>query len=188
MRNYRKCIYTVLGTIFVIHYVSLLFFNANVKYDLVKYHLLRTAIESQLSLILEESKNPNRGNSIRHLRDQLRNPYVEIINEPISVENCQSDLVCDEHYLGNLAAIPWHENAWTMDPNCTKSIDHLLSIVLIYGRFTLQIIENIRKKYPKIPIIIGYIKHIDTIKSINWPTDKKLSWVKLSTTGSFNTK
>ena len=63
----------VIGLIFSIHYIYLLCNNSEIiKYDLVKYHLLRTAIEEKLTHFLKTSKNLEQ--SIQTLRDELKNP------------------------------------------------------------------------------------------------------------------
>ena len=63
----------VIGLIFFIHYIYLLCNNSEIiKYDLVKYHLLRTGIEEKLTHFLKTSKNLEQ--SIQTLRDELKNP------------------------------------------------------------------------------------------------------------------
>ena len=57
--------------------------------------------------------------------------------------------------MGNLADLPWHQNAWIIDPNCTKSIAHLFSVVLIQDEFTEKVITDIKSKYPMVPIFVG---------------------------------
>ena len=74
LKKYRTrttCI--VIGLVFFTHYIYLLCNNSVIiKYDLVKYHLLRTGIEKKLSHFLKTSKNLEQ--SIQTLSDELKNP------------------------------------------------------------------------------------------------------------------
>ena len=71
-----------------------------------------------------------------------------------------------------------NEKAWKLEEKCTKSIDDLFSIVLIYESFTFEIIEHIRYEYPNVQIVLGY----DGMPSIQQKllSDKKLTFLKLN--------
>ena len=157
LKKYRTRICILIGLVFFIHYIYLLSKNlVIIKYDLVKYHLLRTGIEKKLSHFLKTPKNLEQ--NIKTLSDELKNPMsysVVEIEFDDTTSDCQSDQVCHEYYLGNLADLPWHENAWIIDPNCTKPLAHLFSIVLIQDEFTEKVIKDIKSKYPMISIFVG---------------------------------
>ena len=52
----KKLFGIILGSIFFIHYIYLIFSQPEVKHDQVQYHMLRNGIEEHLSAILDEEK------------------------------------------------------------------------------------------------------------------------------------
>ena len=105
---YHKIVYLFLGLVFIIHYTTLIFSSPKVKYNLVKYQLFRSDIEKHLSIIIERPEEELKQN-VQYLRDKLKNQYHMDFSVPIKIDECQSDRVCNEIYLGNLADYPWHE-------------------------------------------------------------------------------
>ena len=49
---------------------------------------------------------------------------------------CQSEVVCNEIYLGNLASLPWHDKAWILDKNCSKPVQNLITVVLLEDQYS----------------------------------------------------
>lgn len=86
--------------------------------------------------------------------------FKEILGHNDKKSSCQSELVCNEVYLGNLADLPWHENAWILSPNCTKkNVENLISILLQFNEHTEKIIENLIKQYGQnLKILVGLDK------------------------------
>ena len=70
-------------------------------------------------------------------------------------DQCQSDVVCNEIYLGNLASLPWHQNAWVLEKNCTKPVQGLLTVLLMQNDHSEKVINQFHSQYPGLSIIMG---------------------------------
>jgi hypothetical protein len=91
---------------------------------------------------------------------------TSVAEDASKVKTCQSDLVCDEIYHGNHLSSPryeWYEKAWTLDNNCSKRIDQLVTIVILQHDLVViqEQIKDIRMSYKSMPILIGVQEHLE---------------------------
>ena len=182
----RKRIVYVLGCIVLLHYFYLLCYKPKVNYDQVKYHLFKQSLLKHLGSLKKLPFNDIRAN-LKTLSEKLSNPNFNEIAVFEGDDQCSNIEVCNEYYKGNLEDLPWHEKAWVLDPNCTKTIENKFSIVLMYDfNHTFEIVKSIRDIYPTTRIIIGYSNQDEGSNSllIRWSKDKTtaldLSLVKLT--------
>ena len=95
---------------------------------------------------------------------------------------CESSLVCNETYLGNLADLPWNENAWVLDHHdCFKPVQNILTILLTYNTNTVKILRSLQKQYPDLTVLIGVNMKDNNVKAeILTQTYKNVKLVSLS--------
>ena len=90
--------------------------NVNVEIEL---HLLKSSLQSQLRAILESYYVVN---DVHQLTRNLQS-LAENFDLPLdwtTPDQCSHSQVCDEVYHGNLADLPWHTNAWSLQANCSN--------------------------------------------------------------------
>ena len=121
--------------------------------------LLKNAIQKQIGLILESYYASGNDDNVNQLVENLKrlgqnlDLHLDLSSQDdYCVDNSQ---VCDEIYHGNLADLPWHVKAWTLDANCSKPIGHLLTIISIQNgsEFEEETFKSIKHQYPDVAIL-----------------------------------
>ena len=121
--------------------------------------LLKNAIQKQIGLILESYYASGNDDNVNQLVENLKrlgrnlDLHLDLSSQDdYCVDNSQ---VCDEIYHGNLADLPWHVKAWTLDANCSKPIGHLLTIISIQNgsEFEEETFKSIKRQYPDVAIL-----------------------------------
>ena len=132
--------------------------------EMIELHLLKIAIQKQIGSILESyyvaAASGNADDSdvnqlIENLKKLEKNLDLHLDLSNQDEEHCDgsNSPVCDEIYHGNLADLPWHVKAWTLDDNCSKPIGHLLTIISIENGFEEQTFRSIKLQYPDVAIL-----------------------------------
>ena len=114
----------------------------------VNIPLLQSFLQKQIGAILDSYEAEN---DVNQLTQNLKR-LVEKFDLPLDLtsEHCYNSQVCDEIYHGNLADLPWHVNAWSLDDNCSKPIHQLLTIITIEDVFDSK---QIKRQYPDLTIL-----------------------------------
>ncbi len=89
------------------------------------------------------------------IRDLEKMPSSSDMAPPLMDECNDTRVVCGEVYQGNLADLPWHDFAWSLEGNCSKRLQDSLSVILFENGHHLSIKEQIHLMYPGLTIFIS---------------------------------